>query len=82
MSPQPKSSPYRLIVLMYAIGSSLLLAAPIAMADKRDEPRSTEPEFFVTPSTGTGTAAPGRNIQFLCLPPRQTSWHRIPHINS
>ncbi len=67
MSPEPKSLFHRLIVLVSAIGGTLLLAAPIAMADKRDEPRSTEPEFFVTPSTGTRTDAPKRNLQFLCL---------------
>ena len=67
MRLQSKKSFYRLLVLMSAIGSSLLLGAPIAMADQKGDQRNAEPEFFITPGTGTATAVPARNQSFLCL---------------
>ncbi len=67
MAPQPKPSLYRLIVLMSAIGTSLLLGSPFAIADSKEQSRNSGPELFTTPSTGTGTAAPQRNAHFLCL---------------
>ncbi len=67
MRLQSKKSFYRLLVLMSAIGSSLLLGAPIAMADQKGDQRNAGPEFFITPGTGTGTAVPARNQHLLCL---------------
>ena len=67
MRLQPKLSLYRLLVLMSAIGSSLLLGAPIAMAYQKGDQRNAGPEFFITPGTGTATAVPARNQSFLCL---------------
>ena len=67
MRPQQKSSLYRLLVLISAIGSTLLLSAPIAMADQKGYQRTSGTEFFITPGTGTATAFPARNQTFLCL---------------
>jgi hypothetical protein len=67
MRPQQKSFLYRLVVLMSAMGSSLLLSAAIAMADQKGDQRATGTEFFITAGTGTATSFPARNQSFLCL---------------
>ena len=67
MRPRAQKPFYRLLVLMSAIGSSLILGAPSAMADQKGDQRNAGPEFFITPATGTGTAVAARNQQFLCV---------------
>ena len=47
--------------------SLMLIGAPMAMADHEEEHDSNPPTYFVTPATGTGTAAAARGTQFLCL---------------
>ena len=53
----------RLMIFM----SLMLIGAPMAMADHEEEHDSNPPTYFVTPATGTGTAAAARGTQFLCL---------------
>ena len=53
----------RLMIFM----SLMLIGAPMAMADHEEEHDPNPPTYFVTPATGTGTAAAARGTQFLCL---------------
>ncbi len=57
----------RLTIFASAIGSSLLLGAPIAIADQQSAQDQSAPTYFVTPATGTRTDTAARNAQFLCL---------------
>lgn len=67
MNKRRKSNLGRLLGLVSAIGSGLLLGMPLSMANSKDHQHSAGPEFFVTPRTGTGIDVPTRNQQFLCL---------------
>jgi hypothetical protein len=62
-----KSTTSRFFIFTFALGTSVLMSAPMSMAAQRGDRDGRAPSFFVTPPTGTGVSAPARDAQFLCL---------------